>query len=154
MRIASKILSTVFGLGCFPAAPGTLASIAAALLYRFVLHALPWPAYAALIVVLFFIGALTATIHSRILGQKDPGVIVIDEVCGQLAALILIPASWPYVLAGFILFRVFDILKPFPIRRFEHLPAGWGIMADDMAAAVFVAVLLHIFLFVRGAWLS
>jgi len=154
MRIASEILSTAFGLGYFPAAPGTLASLAAALLYKFVLHALPWPAYAAFVVVLFLTGALTATVHSRILGQKDPGVIVIDEVCGQLASFILVPASVLYVLAGFILFRVFDILKPFPIRRFEHLPAGWGIMADDMAAAVFVAVLLHIFLFVRGAWLS
>lgn len=151
MRIASRILSTVFGLGYFPAAPGTLASVAAALLYKFVLQALPWPAYAALIGVLFLTGVLAASIHSRALGQKDPGVIVIDEVCGQLAALILVPPSWPYVLAGFVLFRVFDILKPFPIRRIERLPEGWGIMADDLGAAVYVAALLHLFLFIRGA---
>lgn len=154
MRIASKILSTVFGLGYFPAAPGTLASAAAALLYKFVLHGLPWPAYAGLIGILFLIGALAASIHSRAIGQKDPGVIVIDEVCGQLATFILVPSSWPYVLAGFVLFRVFDILKPFPLRRLEHLPQGWGIMADDLGAAVYVAALLHLSLFVQGAWLS
>jgi phosphatidylglycerophosphatase A len=154
MRIASKILSTVFGLGYFPAAPGTLSSAAAALLYIFVLHSLSWPLYAALVGVLFLTGVPASAIHSRAIGQKDPGVIVLDEFCGQLAALILVPATWLYVGIAFVMFRVFDILKPFPLRRIEHLPEGWGIMADDLGAAAYVATLLHLSHVIRGAWLS
>jgi phosphatidylglycerophosphatase A len=150
MISAAKVLSTFFGLGFIPPAPGTLASLTAALLYKFFLHSLAWPVYAALILVLFVVGVRAATVHARALGQKDPGTIVIDEVCGQLTVLFLVPAAWLNVLVGFLMFRAFDVLKPFPIRKLEGLPRGWGIMADDMAAAIYGAGLIQIFLLVRG----
>lgn len=150
MISAAKVLSTFFGLGLVPPAPGTLASLLAALVYKFALHSLTWPVYAALVLVLFAVGVWAASNQARALGQRDPGSIVIDEVCGQLAVLFLVPAAWLNVLAGFVLFRVFDILKPFPIRKVEGLPGGWGVMADDMAAAVYAAALVRVFLLVRG----
>jgi phosphatidylglycerophosphatase A len=151
MRFAAKIIATFFCLGYVPLAPGTLASLVAALLYYFWLHSFPFPLYASLVLLLIVVSVAASSIQARALNQKDPGVIVIDEVCGQLAVLSLVPATAANVLAGFILFRIFDIVKPFPVRRAESLPGGWGIMADDLAAAAYSAALLHIFLYFRGA---
>jgi phosphatidylglycerophosphatase A len=154
MKFAAKTLATFFGLGYFPVAPGTLASLAAVLIYKFLLHALAWPIYAALIAGLFLLAVPAAWSESRALGDPDPGVVVVDEVCGQLAALVLVPATWLLVLVSFGLFRFFDILKPWIIRRAEKLPGGWGIMADDLIAGGFSAVLTHLFILWRGARLT
>jgi len=151
MRFAAKIIATVFGLGYVPPAPGTLASLAAALLYFFWLHALPFPIYAGLVLLLIGLAVAVSSVQARTMNEKDPGAIVIDEVCGQLATLCLVPATAVHVLAGFILFRIFDILKPFPVRRAERLPGGWGIVVDDLAAAAYGAALLQIFLTIRRA---
>jgi phosphatidylglycerophosphatase A len=146
MKTAAKILATFFGIGLFPLAPGTMASAVAALAYRFVLHGLAWPLFFLLLAFLFFAGAAASAAHAAALGRPDPGRIVIDEVCGQLLALAFLPAAWVPVAVSFVLFRFFDIIKPWPIRRLEKLPGGWGIMADDIGAGLAAAALSRLFL--------
>lgn len=145
---ASGILATVFGLGLVPLAPGTAGSLAAVLFYKAALHALAWPVYLLLVVVLFGVGAAAAARHAAELGRPDPGRIVVDEVCGQLVACAFLPASWIAVAVVFALFRFFDIIKPWPIRKLEGLPGGWGIMADDVGAGLAAAALARLVLLV------
>jgi phosphatidylglycerophosphatase A len=146
MKTAAKILATFFGIGLFPAAPGTLASAVAAMAYMTVLHGLAWPLYLLLLAFLFFAGTAASAVHAASLGRPDPGRIVVDEVCGQLLALAFLPAAWVPVIVSFVLFRFFDILKPWPIRRLEKLPGGWGIMADDIGAGLAAAALTRLIL--------
>jgi phosphatidylglycerophosphatase A len=136
------LVGTFFGAGLLKPGPGTYGSIAAILLWYGAGHALhPSPralaigtSIAALAVTL--IGIPAATIVARESGRKDPGHVVIDEVAGQLIALIAMPLSMGYAIFGLFLFRLFDISKPWPIRRLEKLPEGAGIMLDDVAAGV------------------
>jgi phosphatidylglycerophosphatase A len=93
-----------------------------------------------------FIGIPAATAVARASASKDPQFIVIDEVAGQLVALIAVPLAWKTFLAGFILFRVFDIWKPFPIRRLERLPEGAGIVVDDLGAGLYAFAVMHLLL--------
>jgi len=146
MSFISKIIATFFGSGFFPIAPGTVASFLTALVYWWWIHGFAGPVQAGIIVILFFTGSLTATRYSRELGQTDPGRIVIDETCGQLIALFLCPPTWMAVAVGFILFRIFDIIKPYPINKLEKFPRGWGIMADDVGAGVAAGILLRLIL--------
>ena len=137
------LVATFFGAGFLKPGPGTYGSVAAAALWLgwFSFH----PAQplqralltlaAALIVTL--VGIPASTIAARESGRKDPGFVVIDEVAGQLVALTVAPASLPFVLLAFVLFRVFDISKPWPIRKFEKLPEGTGIVVDDLVAGLF-----------------
>ena len=74
-------------------------------------------------------------------GEKDSGKIVIDEICGVLTTMFLVPFTWPNLLAGFLLFRFFDIAKPVP--GLERLPGGWGVMLDDIAAGIISCLILH-----------
>ncbi len=147
-------LGTFFGAGFLKPGPGTYGSVAALLLWYGAAHGLnPSPmtlaigtALAAIIVTL--IGIPAATIVARESGREDPGHVVIDEVAGQLIALIAIPADWRHAALSLLLFRAFDILKPPPIRQLERLPAGTGIMLDDVAAgllALTCAQLAHLF---------
>ena len=146
-------VGTFFGAGLLRPGPGTYGSISALLLWYAASHTLhPTPlalaigtAIAASLAAL--IGIPAATIVARESGRKDPGHVVIDEVAGQLIALIAIPADWRHAAISLILFRLFDILKPPPIRQLERLPAGTGIMLDDVAAGLFalvVAQVIHI----------
>lgn len=96
-------------------------------------------------VVVTLLGIPPSSTVARESGQKDPGFVVIDEVAGQMIALIGCPLNWKYLLAGFILFRSFDIAKPFPLRRLEELPEGTGIMMDDVGAGLYALVLLQVF---------
>ncbi|MBM3297702.1 MAG: phosphatidylglycerophosphatase A [Candidatus Aminicenantes bacterium] len=143
MKLAARIYATFFGLGFVPLAPGTAASLAVALLYKFFLFKLPWPAQAGLVLFLVLSGAPAASAYARELGRKDPRRVVIDEAAGQLAVLLFIPADWAAVAAGFVLFRVFDVLKPYPIKKLERLREGWGIMADDLGAALYARIVLQ-----------
>jgi len=147
-------VGTFFGAGLLKPGPGTYGSIAAVLLWFGAAHLLhPAPvalaigtAIAALAATL--IGIPAATIVARESGREDPGHVVIDEVAGQLIALIAIPADWRHAALSLLLFRLFDILKPPPIRQFERIPKGTGIMLDDVAAGVFallLAQILHVF---------
>jgi len=145
MRL-SGILATFFGLGFAPAMPGTVASAAAAVLYALVLHDLSRPLYVLLVFALFFLGTAVSSRYAAELGRPDPGRIVIDEVCGQLLALAFLPSAWPAVAMSFALFRFFDIIKPWPIRKLERIPGGWGIMADDVGAGLAAALLARLIL--------
>ena len=140
-------LATFFGAGYLQPGPGTYGSVAAVLLWYGAAHLfLPGPIILALAttaaaVLITLIGIPASTIVARQSGRKDPGFVVIDEVAGQLVALILTPPEWPFVLLALVLFRLFDIWKPWPIRKLEVLPNGTGIMLDDVAAGLFALVL-------------
>lgn len=150
IKFFERATATFLGLGFFPLAPGTLTSLAVVLAYKlFDSPAVPLPWFAAAVVVLFFVGSAASTAYSRDLGQRDPGRIVIDEACGQLIALFRVPAGWGPLAVSFFLFRALDILKPFPIRRLERLPRGWGIMADDVAAGILAGLGTHLYLLLR-----
>lgn len=147
MNLLSKIISTFFGVGYFPLAPGTLTSLIVVLLYKFYLHTLSWPFYLMLLFFLFIIGTITSTQYSSDLKNKDPRNIVIDEAMGQALLLFLLGEAWFPLILSFLLFRLFDITKPYPIKKIEILPKGWGIMMDDIAAAVYAGVLIRLYLF-------
>ena len=142
--------ATFFGIGHMRPGPGTWASAATMLLWAALAHALPLPARAptvvALAIVITLIGIPAATGVARASARKDPNFVVIDEVAGQLVALIAVPLTWKTFLAGFILFRVFDILKPSPVRQLERLPEGTGIVLDDVAAGIYALAVMHVLL--------
>ncbi|MGB9906540.1 MAG: phosphatidylglycerophosphatase A [Candidatus Saccharicenans sp.] len=146
----AKIISTFFGLGLFPLAPGTLASLAMVILYKYFLHRLSWPLYLFLVLVIFLAGVYFSTVYARSLNLKDPGKVVIDEVAGQLLAVFLLRPDWLILGVDFILFRFLDIIKPMGVKKLETLPGGWGIMADDLASGLVVNILLQIFIQVFG----
>lgn len=149
MKTGSRILATFFGIGFFPLAPGTLTSMMVVILYKFFLNNLSWPVYLLIFLCLFFIGVFVSSEYSSELGKKDPRKIVIDEACGQLLVLFQLPTSLFLLLLGFFLFRLFDIIKPYPIKKVEDLKKGWGIMTDDIVAALYAIIILRLFLLFR-----
>jgi phosphatidylglycerophosphatase A len=149
MKLLSKVISTFFGLGYFPVAPGTITSLVVILAYKFYLYQLSWPLYLLMLFLLFVAGVYTSTKFSAESNKKDPRKIVIDEACGQLLVLFRMPEAWFPVLASFILFRIFDIVKPYPIKKVEALPAGWGIMMDDVVAAIYAGVIINLYLLLK-----
>jgi phosphatidylglycerophosphatase A len=149
MKALGKIFATFFGLGFFPVAPGTLTSLAVVLLYRYLLHSLPLPYSLLVLALLLSLGVPASSAYSSELKKKDPGRIVIDEAAGQFLVFILVPPDWTFLVIGFLLFRFFDILKPFPVRRLEALSGGWGIMADDVAAGLLAKSLLHLYIYLQ-----
>jgi phosphatidylglycerophosphatase A len=134
-------LATGFGVGYVPRAPGTVGSLLGLGLWAL----LPESAVVqgAVIVALFIVGTWSATVAERHLHMTDPGPVVIDEVLGMLMTLVLNPVSWLGALAGFLLFRLFDIVKPYPTNRFERLHGGLGVMADDAMAGVYANLALR-----------
>jgi len=120
--------------------------------YAWAFHPAPRALLAALligIVLTLILGVPAATIAARESGRHDPGFVVIDEVIGQWIALLFSPADWRHALIALLLFRLFDITKPFPARQLESLPEGWGIVFDDVAAGLYalgVASLLRIWI--------
>jgi phosphatidylglycerophosphatase A len=148
MNTLSMIFSTFLGAGFFPIAPGTVASFLTMLLFKLGIYKLSWPFQALIIVALFIAGGAASTRYARLLNRKDPGRIVIDETCGQLIALFLVTPDWKDLLLAFFLFRIFDIIKPYPIKKLEALPHGWGIMADDVGAGLGAAVFLRVILLI------
>jgi phosphatidylglycerophosphatase A len=140
------VLATFFGAGYGKPGPGTWGSVAAVLLwgaYAWLAHPTPHTllfALLAAIVAASALGVPAATIVERESGRTDPGFVVIDEVIGQWIALLLSPADWRHGLIALVLFRLFDITKPFPVRRLERLPGGWGIVFDDVAAGLYALV--------------
>jgi phosphatidylglycerophosphatase A len=160
-------VATAAGLGYFPKAPGTWGSLGGVALYwLFTRHSnvylaivsraenllnityVPFPLRLCLTAIICvgvaLVGVWTSSRTASYSGKKDPQFVVIDEVSGQFLTylLALAPLNWKYLLLGFILFRVFDIWKPFPARQAEALPGGWGIMADDWIAGFYAAIVL------------
>ncbi len=142
------------GAGLAPRAPGTFGTLAAVPLYL-ALAGLPLPAYLVLIVALFAWGVWLCGVTARDLGVHDHPGIVWDEVVGYLVTMTAAPPGWGAVVAGFVLFRLFDILKPWPIGALDRrLTGGLGIMADDLLAGVFAALVLHLVWPLAAAGLS
>jgi len=147
----SSLVATFFFIGRLHPGPGTWGSAATVLLWAIASQALSpglrTPVCIALASVVILIGIPAATRVARASASKDPQFVVIDEVAGQLIALIAVPLEWKTFLAGFILFRVFDIFKPPPVRQLEKLPEGAGIVLDDVAAGLYalgvIQLLLH-----------
>ena len=140
-------LATFFGAGYLKPGPGTYGSVAALLLWYAAAHAFH-PSQTVLALATLFaallltdLGIRASTIVARESARKDPGFVVIDEVAGQLIALIAMRPDWKHALLALVLFRLFDITKPGPIRRLEALPEGTGIMLDDVAAGAFALIL-------------
>lgn len=138
-------IATFFGAGLGKPGPGTWGSAATVLLWSavaFGVHPATSTLYAvtaAIILLSSALGVPAATIAARESGRKDPGFVVIDEVAGQAIALLgaVTHPTWQHVLAALLLFRIFDITKPFPVRQLEKLPEGWGIVFDDLAAGLY-----------------
>lgn len=136
-RRLALLLTTVFGVGYAPIAPGTFGSIAGLGMAWVLLQQTGWSPWSLAVaaVVLTPIASLACGVVERELKVEDPGIIVVDEVVGQWLTLAAIrperPLDW---LGALALFRVFDVLKPWPIRRLEKIPNGWGVVADDFAA--------------------
>ena len=144
------VIATFFGIGHLRPGPGSWGSAVAVLLWAAVAYGLPpslrTPVLAALALMVAAIGIPAATRAARASGLKDPQFVVIDEVAGQLIALISVPLTWKTLLAGFILFRGFDIVKPPPVRQLEALPEGAGIVLDDVAAGLYALAGMHLLL--------
>ena len=149
----ATLVATFFGAGRLRPGPGTWGSLAATLLWWLIASRLPdslhVPAILVLIIIATAVGIPAATLEARGCGKKDPSHVVIDEVAGQLVTLIACPILWKPLLAGFILFRAFDILKPPPIRGLEKLPEGTGIVVDDLGAGVYGFTALQLLLHFR-----
>jgi phosphatidylglycerophosphatase A len=143
----AKLIATFFGIGLLRPGPGSWGSAATILLWWPLSHCISPnrqpAAMAMLIAVAILVGIPAATRMARATGLKDPQFVVIDEVAGQLIALIAVPVSWKSLLLGFILFRGFDIVKPPPVRQFEHLPEGIGIVLDDVGAGLYALIMMH-----------
>jgi phosphatidylglycerophosphatase A len=144
----ASLIATFFHMGYGRPGPGTWASVATILLWRGLApYAAPNDRLIAAIVTAIavtLIGIPAGTRVARALGQGDPSIVVIDEVAGQMIALIGAALDWKSMLAALILFRLFDITKPFPLRRLEHLPEGTGIMLDDVGAGLYALALMQL----------
>ena len=135
-------IATVFGVGYAPIAPGTFGS-AAGLLVWWLLPASPLVQGGAILAI-FVAGSWGGSVAERHFGRSDPGQVVIDEVMGMLITLFLNPVGWGGAHAAFLLFRVFDVIKPYPANRLEQLHGGVGVMADDGMAAIYANLVLRI----------
>ncbi len=136
-------ISTAGGIGYFPVFPGTVGS-GLGLLMFFALRSISAPVYIAFLLVLFGVGVYTSTLSEQVFQKKDAGSIIIDEIHAMLLVPFLLPQTPFWWIAGFIVFRFFDIKKPPPIRRFEKMPKGWGVMMDDLIAALYTVLTLRL----------
>ena len=155
MTRLAVFVATVGYCGYFPIAPGTVGSAAGLLFYALVAWSGSTAFEVALIVGLFAAGVWAGTTAERYFGGVDPGPIVLDEVVGMLITLAFIPGlGWSGALAGFVLFRVFDVIKPYPAGRLEQLHGGLGVMADDAMAAIYANVCLRALLWLAPGWIA
>jgi phosphatidylglycerophosphatase A len=150
---AAVFIATAGYCGYFPFAPGTIGSAAGLLVYLFVWWTGSPAVEAGLIAVLFAAGVWSGTTAERYFGGIDPGPVVIDEVVGMLITLAFIPVGWSGAVAGFFLFRLFDVFKPWPARSLERLHGGLGVMADDAMAAVYANLSLRLLVWAVPAWI-
>lgn len=140
---AALWVATGFGAGKAPIAPGTVGTLLGIPLFL-ILSVLPPVAYAVVVLVLFLGGGWICQIAEEGLGERDAPAIVWDEIVGFLITMFLAPAGWRWLVIGFLLFRLFDIWKPFPIRAMERLEGGFGVMADDAVAGIFACLVLQL----------
>jgi len=147
MNKASRAVVLFIAQGAYsgrsPFAPGTAGTLVGLLLYLGIKNFPPIP-YGILCVILCAIGTWVAGEAELILGRKDSPSIVIDEIAGYLVALFLVPSGWGFVAAGFFIFRVFDIVKPWPLYDLQALHGGLGVMLDDIGAGIYTNIVLQI----------
>jgi len=139
---AAMFLATGFGSGYSPVAPGTAGTIVAMPLGWLMLGTLGGHPLMELVTVaaVSALAIWSAELAAPAFGLKDPGQIVVDEIAGFLVSVLFLPAGWTTLVTAFVLFRVFDVVKPPPCRRLERLPGGLGIVADDLAAGVYANI--------------
>ena len=139
-----KTLSTFFGLGLLPAAPGTWGTLGAFVLWIFFFRHMDLKAFVLLTMAILLIGTYVSDIaEKKVFKKHDSPHIVIDEVCGYCVSMIGVSSCIYWGLAGFILFRIFDIWKPYPVNKSQNLPGGMGVMVDDVLAGIYVAIILN-----------
>jgi phosphatidylglycerophosphatase A len=144
---AAILVATGFGAGKAPVAPGTVGTLLGIPLFL-ILGALPPLAYGVIVIALFVAGGWICQIAEEGLGEHDPPAIVWDEIVGFLITMFLAPAGWRWLVIGFLLFRLFDIWKPFPIRIMDRMEGGFSVMADDAIAGVYACVVLQLLVWV------
>ncbi len=157
MTRLAVFLATAAYSGYFPFAPGTVGSGVGLVVYGLIKWIDPPNVRAvelAFIVGLFAVGVWAATTAERYFGGVDPGPIVLDEVVGMLVTLAFIPVGITGAVVGFVLFRIFDVIKPFPARQLEALHGGFGVMADDAMAAIYANVSLRLLILVLPGWMA
>ena len=138
------LLALGFGTGCVPMMPGTIGTLVGVLFYL-LMQTLSWPIYIGVTIVLFSLGVWLCDVTARHLGVHDHGGIVWDEIVGFLITMTAVPPDWRFVLLGFVLFRLFDIWKPWPISWLDRkLSGGFGIMSDDVLAGIYALLVLQI----------
>ena len=145
MKILIRMLGTGLGIGMLPAFPGTCATLIGCF-FGWLMKDLAAEFYLMALIVVFPIGAWIAAENEKIFGRKDAPCIVIDEIFAFPLAMFLVPVGWISLILAFVLFRIFDIFKPFPCKRLESLPHGYGVMADDYMAAAYTCLVLHLLL--------
>lgn len=141
MKAVALAIATAGGAGYFPFAPGTVGSAVGIVIYLLTRHLDPSIQVASFVVVCV-IGTWASTVAARHFGREDPGYVVVDEVAGQLATLLLLDVGYVGAAIGFLIFRILDIIKPWPANRLEALHGGVGIMADDVMAGAYGWVLM------------
>ena len=154
MTRVAVFIATVGYIGYFPIAPGTVGSAAGLVVYLLVWWLQSPVLEVGLIVALFLAGVWAGTTAERYFGGIDPGPIVLDEVVGMLITLAFIPVGLSGAIAGFFLFRLFDVLKPFPAGRLEKLHGGFGVMADDAMAAIYANLALRLSMWLAPGWIA
>jgi phosphatidylglycerophosphatase A len=147
-------IATVGYCGYFPIAPGTVGSAAGLVVYLLVWWTQSTYVEAGLIATVYAVGIWAGTIAERHFGGIDPGPVVIDEVLGMLITLAFMPVGFAKAFAGFVLFRVFDVIKPYPAGRFERLHGGLGVMSDDAMAAVYANLSLRALVYFLPGWFA
>lgn len=153
MNKLALTLATWFGCGYWPWGPGTAGSAGGLLVAWLLVQYAGWPAWSLLVLaaVATPVGIWAAGRTAEIVHKEDPGLVVVDEVLGQWIALAALPVwTWQGGLAAFALFRLFDITKPWPVRKLERLPGGTGIVADDLGAGIYAAIVLRVVLLAAG----
>lgn len=148
-------MATCGYLGYSPVAPGTVGSAVGLLVFGAVRLTGSLAVELAVIAVIFALGVWSGAVAERHFGAVDPAPVILDEVIGMLVTLAMIPVTVQGALVGFVLFRVFDVIKPWPANRLEGLPGGWGVMADDAMAAVYGNLALRLLVALAPAgWLT
>ena len=154
MNRVGLFIATCGYLGYVPVAPGTFGSAAGLAVFYALRSTGSTAVELASIVVLFAIGVWSGTVAERHFGGIDPGPVVLDEVVGMLITLALLPVNVTGVIVGFLVFRVLDVVKPWPSARFERLPGGLGVMADDGMAAIYGNLVMRGLIFIAPGWFA
>ena len=157
MSFVKRMVLTCFGMGYLPIAPGSWGALPPAIIFGLMCYfGLPVLLITLVMAVLVLVGSFVCVRFSdelvASLGEKDPGQIVVDEFAGQAVTFLILPAAsteiaLTTIIAGFLLFRIFDIIKPWPIKKLEKLPRGWGVLCDDLLAGIYALIVLNVFIF-------